>query len=338
MQTDFAIHLSDFLVHHLPEVKGVSKNTIFSYRDTFRLFLEYFSRYESIPPEKIHLSDITVDHVTKFLNWIENERGCSVSTRNQRMAALHSFLRYVQIYSPEYLCEFQKILSIPPKKTPQREIKFILFEDMKHILEMPDISTSKGRRDRMIICLLYDTGARVSELINIRLRDIRVDSPARITLYGKGEKQRSVTLMDDTVTCLKQYLKEREKLYETSGTAFLFCSHNGEKFTRAGISYILKKYVDAARSKCTDLPEKVTPHLLRHSKAMHLLQAGVNIIYIKDILGHADVTTTQIYARADMSAKRDALEKARIHIETDSSIPAWASDMDLMDWLEMLGK
>ena len=144
--------------------------------------------------------------------------------------------------------------------------------------------------------------------------------------------------MDDTVTCLKQYLKEREKLYETSGTAFLFCSHNGEKFTRAGISYILKKYVDAARSKCTDLPEKVTPHLLRHSKAMHLLQAGVNIIYIKDILGHADVTTTQIYARADMSAKRDALEKARIHIETDSSIPAWASDMDLMDWLEMLGK
>ena len=168
MNTDFAIHLSKFLGNYLPEIKGVSSNTISSYRDTFRLFLEYCQKCENLPPEKIVLSDISENLIVRFLAWIENERGCSPSTRNQRMAALHSFFRYVQIYIPERMCEIQKILAIPPKKTAQVERCFVSFEDMKRILELPDISSPKGRRDRMILCLLYDTGARVSELINIR--------------------------------------------------------------------------------------------------------------------------------------------------------------------------
>ena len=338
MQTDFAVHLSKCLAHYLPDVKGASINTITSYRDAFRLFLEYCSTCEGMSPDKIQFSDIDEDLVKKFLSWLENIRGCAASTRNQRMAALDSFLRYSQIYSPECICEIQRILAIPAKKVSQPALCYIQFDDMKRILEMPDISVPKGRRDRLIMCLLYDTGARVSELLNIRFRDIRIDAPARVILNGKGSKQRGVPLMDDTVSCLKQYLQETEKTRDTSGTGYLFCSNRDEKFTRAGISYILKKYVDMARPKCNDLPAKVTPHTLRHSKAMHLLQAGVSIVYIKDILGHKDITTTQIYARADLNAQKEALSKAKIHIESPAMSLEWSSDTDLMNWLDNLCK
>lgn len=338
MKNDFAVHLSEFLSHYLPDVKGASSNTISSYSDTFRLFLTYCQNNRSLSPEKMSVSDISAEILLEFLEWVENDRQCSISTRNQRLAALSSFFRYVQIYMPEYLNGIQRILAIPSKKVKQPEVQFIPVDAIKCILKQPDLSTYKGRRDRLILLLLYDTGARVSELTGIKIRDIRLESPARITLNGKGNKQRTVPLIGDTVRCLESYMNESNLNGANHESEFLFKSQNNREFTRAGITYILNKYVKTARLECSNIPEKITPHTFRHSKAMHLLQADVNIIYIKDILGHADVTTTQIYVRANLKMKTEALQKARIEVESDPNLPSWATDKSLMRWLTQLGK
>lgn len=338
MKTDLAKHLSAFLGKYLPDIKGTSAHTISSYSDAFRLFLDYCQSQKGKKAEKMSVREITYDLVVDFLEWLETERKCSVSTRNQRQAAICSFLRYVQIYVPDCMEEIQKILSIPLKKKQCVDISYIWFEDIKRILEQPDISKRDGRRDLVIMSLLYDTGARVSELINIKVRDVRLIAPARITLYGKGMKQRTVPLMDDTKKLLEKYMNEHGLTKKENQLDYLFINHQGQQFTRAGITYILNKYIKKARIENSRIPEKISPHIFRHSKAMHLLQAGVNIIYIKDILGHADVTTTQIYLKADMEMKKEALEKVKIEISSASDTPLWTDDITLMQWLAELGK
>ncbi len=338
MRADLAKHLSAFLGKYLPDIKGASPHTISSYSDTFRLFLEYCQCQKGMKPERISIKEITYDLIGEFLEWLENERSCSISTRNQRQAAICSFLRYAQVYVPDCMEEIQNILAMPFKKKKCVDINYILFEDIQCILKQPDITKRNGRRDLVIMCLLYDTGARVSELTNVRVRDVRLASPARIILYGKGMKQRSVPLMDDTKKLLEQYMNDHELTKKENQSEYLFINHQGQKFTRAGITYILNKYIREARNKSNRIPERISPHIFRHSKAMHLLQAGVNIIYIKDILGHADITTTQMYLKADMEMKREALEKAKIEISNEAETPSWADDTNLMQWLTELGK
>ncbi len=209
---------------------------------------------------------------------------------------------------------------------------------MKLILSLPDCRTETGRRDRMMLLILYDTGARVSELTGLKVRDLRLDPPAKVTLQGKGMKQRSVPLMDETRDLLREHLYECGLTDSTSQMKLVFGNQRAEEFTRAGVSYIINKYVAKAREQSSTIPEKVTPHIFRHSKAMHLLQAGINIIYIKDILGHSDVTTTQQYLRADMAMKEEALNKAKIDIHPQASASSWTEDKDLLDWLTALGK
>lgn len=338
MKNDFAPQLTSFLTHYLPDVKGASRNTISSYSDTCRLFLEYCRDHRGLKPESMSVGDISAEIVERFLDWLEKDRCCSVSTRNQRMAALNSFFRYVQIYHPERLGEIQRILALPQKKMEQVPVNFISFDSIKILLSQPDRSTRKGRRDHTMLCLLYDTGARVSELTGIRVMDIRLDAPSRITLRGKGSKRRTVPLMKDTSDCIASYMEEAGLMDDVNGSEFLFRSHDHKQFTRAGIAYILRKYVESARQQGGTFPDRVTPHVLRHSKAMHLLQAGVNIVYIKDILGHADITTTQVYVRADLKMKAEALEKVRISVNKDVNVPAWANDADLIQWLEDLSR
>lgn len=338
MKNDFAPLLSDFLGHYLPDIKAVSPHTIASYSDTFRLFLEYCRDECRLKIEKLCVHDISCIMVAGFLEWLEKGRGCTVSTRNQRLAAFCSFLRYAQVYSPASAGEIQKILSIPYKKKAVPEISYISFKDMKLILSLPDCGTETGRRDRMMLLVLYDTGARVSELTGMKVRDIRLDPPAKITLHGKGMKQRSVPLMDETRDLLREHLYECGLTGNASQMKLVFGNQKAEEFTRAGVSYIINKYVAKAREQSSTIPEKVTPHIFRHSKAMHLLQAGINIIYIKDILGHSDVTTTQQYLRADMAMKEEALNKAKIDIHPQASASSWTEDKDLLDWLTALGK
>lgn len=222
-------------------------------------------------------------------------------------------------------------------KAPQNELNYVSVEGIQTLLAIPDASTPAGRRELAVLSLLYDSGARVQELVNLTVGDIRLANPAIARLTGKGGKVRSVPLLTGNVKILSAYMRDHQRRLERKDDA-LFFNHSGQRMTRGGINYILGKNADEARKVHPELiPEKITPHCLRHSKAMHLLQAGVNLIYIRDFLGHTDVKTTQIYARADVTLKRQAIEAANV-VKTDPDLKSWTDDSDLMDWLESLGK
>ena len=332
--TDFAKYLSNFLGLHLPGMRNLSFNTICSYRDTYRLLLVYCSSNCGIKVERLSLAQLTEDLVLGFLDWVQKERHCGIATRNQRLAAIHALFRYIQIEAPENMARSQKILAIPLKKNLKPSVRYLTPEAVRQILEQPNRNTVEGRRDLSILGLLYDTGARVQELVDLAVRDVRLDKPPIITLTGKGRKTRHVPLMSNTAELMARYMKEND-LFHKSHDSCLFVNRQGTKFNRAGIAYILAKYASQARKDYAEIPEGITPHIFRHSKAMHLLQSGVPLVYIRDLLGHADIGTTDIYARANTEMKRKALELA--YPEMNSiALPDWNFDHNLLDWLNQL--
>ncbi|HBT66022.1 MAG TPA: integrase [Ruminococcaceae bacterium] len=334
--SDFSKMLGSFLSVYLPSERNFSKNTISSYCDTFKLLLQYIKATKGLSPEKVTVKFLNREFILLFLNWLEQERGCSVSTVNQRLAGIHSFFRYIQIDYPDLLLECQKILSIPFRKKPAPAVNYLNATDLRLILEQPDCSTRSGRRDLTLLSLLYDTGGRVQEIADLTVGSLRLQAPAQIMLVGKGNKSRAVPLMAPTVQLLEGYLFEN-RLNDPNSMAYpLFRNQRKEPLTRAGICYILKKYAAEARAANPHIPQNITPHVFRHSKAMHLLEAGVNIIYIRDILGHVDVSTTEVYAKANMEMKRAALEKVS-HISV-GNVPSWATNSDLLSWLNDFGK
>lgn len=237
---------------------------------------------------------------------------------------------------PGYMEQCIQIHNIPRKVAASPPAQYLTADNLKLLLSMPDRSTKKGRRDMVMLTVLYDTAARVSELIDIRICDVRLDVPAVITLHGKGRKIRSVPLMKQTVDLLKVYFEENRIDPVRHSDLPLFWNTHRKKLTRSGVTYILRKYVEMAQGVSSDMPLNVSPHKLRHTKAMHLVQANVNPVYIKDFLGHADISTTEIYARADNEAKRSALEKATEHLRLPP-VTNWEQDSELIDWLSSLG-
>ncbi|WP_330585131.1 tyrosine-type recombinase/integrase [Parablautia muri] len=239
--TEFARILSSFLLDELPMARNQSRNTISSYRDTYVKLLTYFRDQLGINPEKLNVSDMSKERISGFLNWLEAECGNSISTRNQRLAAIHSLFRYIQIQTPEYMFQCQQVLSIPYKKADKKQMGYLSEEETKTLLALPDASTRKGRRDQMLPTLLYDSGARVQELADLCVGNVRLDAPAQVKLFGKGRKSRSVPLMDKTVSLLKQYLSE----HGLDGPAHyghpLFFNSQGKQLTRQGIAYIYSK-------------------------------------------------------------------------------------------------
>ena len=330
--TDFAKALSHYLSVYLPGQRNVSANTIKSYRDTFKLFLLYCRDTRGVPVERLSLGHINVPLVLDFLSWLEQERGNSIATRNQRLACIHGFYRHMQIHEPISLLEHQKILAIPMKKAPKPAVTHLTPDALKLILAQPDVKRRKGRRDLTLLSVLYDTGARVQELVDLKVRDVRLDYPPVLTLTGKGRKTRQVPLMSNTANLLKQYMAERHLLQTGKQDHPLFANRQSNTLTPEGVTFILSKYVATARAVSSIIPEKVTPHVFRHTKAMHLLQAGVSLVYIRDLLGHVDISTTDIYARTDTELKRKALEKAYPNMVTEG-LPPWTEDHDLLTWL-----
>lgn len=333
--TDFAKHLTEFLSVYLPIQKNLSKNTIYSYRDTFKLLIKYSQEVKNVPTERLTLNVFTDELVIGFLDWLEIERKCSISTRNQRLAAIHSFFRYVQAEEPAGLYHFQKLIAIPSKRMRKEIVPHLSPEVIKLLLEQPDRNRPKGRRDLTLLSTLYDTGSRVQELIDIQVGDITLDNPASIVLIGKGGRKRRVPLMKNTVSLLKQYISENKLDQSRKNNYPLFTNNQNNKLTKEGVAYILSKYVSLAREKSTFIIPKVSPHIFRHSKAMHLLQAGVNLIYIRDFLGHVDLKTTEIYARTDTETKRKAIENAYPDL-VDDNLPDWNKDHALLSWLSEL--
>jgi len=332
--TDFSKYLTDFLTRYLSYERGCSSNTIMAYRDTFVLFITFMHQVKHIKAEKLFMKSITKALVIEFLGWLQSERKCSDTTRNLRLATFHSFFKYLQYQNPDNLYEYQNVMSIKKKKTRKKALNYLTVDGIKLLLEQPDVTTKRGRRDLALLSLMYDAGARVQEVIDLTPSRVRLDKPYTIQITGKGNKTRIVPLLEGQVKILRKYLTESNLLEPKAQIYPLFSNNRREKLTRAGVTYILLKYADKARKINPKLiPEKLSCHSLRATKAMHLLQAGVNLVYIRDILGHASVQTTEIYARADSKQKREAIEKAYVDV-TPKETPVWENNEDMLSWLK----
>ncbi len=330
--TDFAICISNYLTEHLAGARNLSPNTIKSYRDTFCLLLLYMKEMNK-KIDRICLADIDVSLVSHFLDWLETNRGNSISTRNLRLAAIHAFFRYVQFQKPEMLLQCQRILAIPMKETEKRFVEYLPEQALKELLSIPNQTRKYGIRDTALLCLLYDSGARVQELIDLSLSDIRLETPATVRLYGKGRKVRVIPIMSQIADILRQYLKAWKLNPMLKPDDPVFVNHQGKRLTRPGVTYILNKYM--AQTSWQEDKKSVTPHIIRHSKAMHLLRADIDLHYIRDFLGHVQLETTQVYARADAEMKRKALETAHLDLPVETQT-SWQKDQSLLAWLQSL--
>ncbi len=336
--TDFAYYLTDFLAKYLPGTVGFSPNTIMSYRDTFSLFLEFCADQKKIKPEKFSLDYLDRKLVEEYLEWLEKTRRCIISTRNVRLAAFHTFCRYLQLEFPDYIYRAQQILAIPVKRTRRVSVEYLKLDAMKFLLAKPNQGTREGRRDLVLLSVLYESGARVQELADLKVGDIRMASPATIKLTGKGNKSRIIPIMKPVSELLKQYLKDNDLTEAYTFDYPVFRNRLKGKLTRAGIAYIVEKYANKAIKEAPELfPNKLSPHCFRHSKAIHMLQSGVNLVYIRDFLGHVSIQTTEIYARIDGEMKRKALERSHNNVVSEK-MPEWQSNAGLMYWLKNLGK
>jgi len=332
--------LAKFFTDHLAGERAASPRTITSYRDAMKLLLIWFNDAERIPPEKLRLADIDRPRVLRFLDWLEAERDCSTATRNQRLAVVKSFCRYTAVEQPDHLDQVTQILAIRQKNTQAPQLGHLSGDEVKTLLGEPGTASTRAVRDTVLLALAYDTAARVQELCDLSVGDIRRAKPTTVTIRGKGSKTRYVPLMDPTAELVADYLGHLDCHPGLgAGADPLFHGPNHSRLTRSGIAKLLARHVQAIRARdpgwAPGLP--VTPHTLRRTRAMHLIQAGVNLIYIRDLLGHVDVPTTEIYARADAETKRKAIENAYEPLTPDV-LPDWASDPSLIGWLDSLGR
>jgi integrase/recombinase XerD len=337
-QTQFAKYLTYFMVKYLVGERGCSTNTINAYRDSITLFLLFMRDAYGMRADYIDFKDITQERIVAFLEWLEATRKCSVSTRNARLAALHAFFKFLLYKSPDHIDEWQRILSIKIKKSPKAIVVYLTSEGMKLLLAQPNTSTSKGRRDLTLLSVMYECAGRVQEIADLSPARINFGKPTLLRITGKGNKTRLVPLSEQGTKSLKIYMEENGLLDAKATEYPLFSNGRGDKLTRMAITSIVKKHAASARKINPALiPPKVSPHSLRHSKAMMLQQNGVNLVCIRDFLGHESVTTTEIYARIDNKQKREAIEKTSLSPGLPET-PLWQQDKGLLKWLESLSK
>ena len=332
--TAFARILRRFFAQYLPGVRGASPHTVRSYRDALALLLRFLALRTARPVVELDLGDLDPDAVIAFLDHLEKERGNGVATRNARLAAVHAFARYVATQDPEWIETCQRLLAVPFKRAPIRVVEYLETGELQAMLEAIDSGTPAGRRDHVLLLTLFNTGARVQELLDLRPVDLQLDRPYQVRLRGKGRKERFCPLWPQTAELLRRLVTETG-LEETS-TERLFRNRRGEPLTRFGVRYLLRKYAKLAQPSAPTLARKrVHPHTLRHTTAVHLLQAGVDLISISHWLGHASVETTNRYTAVDLEAKRAAIARVRPP-DTNPALAAWRSDASILDWLEAL--
>jgi len=335
--SSFIYFLSKYLNNYLPEYTGTSINTIKGYSDTFKLLFLFAKKQHNLKPQKLETETIDKKFITEFLNWLTNTRKSSDTTRNLRLSNIKAFFSYMQMEVPSISLQAQRILQIPKKKTQQKIVEYITLEGIKLILSLPDISTDIGKKHLVLLSFMFATGARVQEVIDVTINDFKYNGGKFVKLTGKGKKARLVPLEQEVIKLLEGFLKaEKNKRVFYNIDDPIFLSRSNNKLTRQGISYIIKKYASQARKlNSTLIPLKVHPHIFRHSRAMALLQAGVELIYIRDFLGHSSVMTTETYARANNEATRKALLKVSPS-ENSFNIPIWEQDKDLLQFLKNL--
>jgi len=338
--TDFAKHLTNFLTKYLAGERNASPHTICSYRDTFVQLIFFMKSVKKVGAQHLKLDSLSKETILDFLDWIQQERKCGNATRNYRLAAIHSFFTYLQYECPEQIYQWQRVLSIKVRKHQKKNINYLTLEGIKLIFAQTNATQPSGRRNLAMLALMYNSGARVQELIDLTPSSVRLEAPYILKLLGKGRKERIVPLQNEQVALIRTYMQENKMLETHNNQHPLFFNCWRRKLTRSGVNYILKTYADMARNINPNLiPERISCHVLRHSKAMHLLQAGVNLIYLRDILGHVSIQTTDIYARADSKQKREALEKAYVDLLPEKEKERqWEKDATLLQWLQGLGK
>lgn len=306
MSNTFPALLQTFFTDRLLQQRRASPNTIASYRDSFRLLLRFAKENLDKEPSVLSFDDFTADFLCEFLDYIEKRRGNSVRTRNTRLAAIHSFFRYVSLNEPAYVDRCCQILAIPSKRFERRPIEFLTRDEISALLDAPDKATWVGRRDRTLLLIAIQTGLRVSELISLRCEHVVLGTGAHVRCEGKGRKQRCTPLRQEAVKVMKSWLCELNGLPGNP----VFTSMRGGSLSRDGIERLVARHCKTARMNCPTLyRKKVTPHVLRHTAAMELLQHGVDRTVIALWLGHESVETTQIYLHADMRLKQRALSR-----------------------------
>lgn len=298
--------VQDYFCRYLIQQKNASRRTIASYRDTVRLLLSYLQDRVGREPSQLTLADLNADNIEQFLNWLEEKRKNTVRTRNTRFAAIRSFLRYAGARDPGLLSLVQRVLAIPTKRFDRPLMTYLLREEIQALLDAPNPATWSGRRDRALFTVLYNTGARVSETAQLKIEDADLGHAGTIRFLGKGRKQRTIPLWKDTIRCLKAWLSE----LPPNGQHPLFPNAVGGFLTRSGIESRLNEAVAKASLTCPQLRDRgVSPHTIRHSTAMHLLQSGVDITVIALWLGHESTATTHHHVEADLKMKQQALDR-----------------------------
>jgi len=294
--SNFATLLSTYFNNYLSIQKNSSNHTIRSYKLTFKLLVKYLIDSCNVDIKNISLDDLNRNNIINFLNQLN----CSITTRNQRLAAIKSFCNYILYEDISNIKNIQQILLIPTKKGENRQIDFLTKEELTQLLNSINTNTRKGIRDYALISLMYDSAARASEIINIKVNDLDLDNNPSVTLYGKGKKYRTVPITENTKELLIKYI-ELEKL---NNFAYLFSGNKNSKATSKMVSHIITKC-----TKTSNINKNIHPHSLRHTRAIHMLEAGIPLVYIRDILGHENITTTEIYAKVSLETKRKALEQ-----------------------------
>ncbi len=325
--------IQTFFTDHLATHKGVSQNTIKAYRDVVKLFVSHAASVKSKKITALSPNDMTVDIVLSFLKEIEQGRKNSATTRNHRLAALRTLFSYLAMEDPLHLGHYQKIMLVPFKRSPRPLMGYLDVDEIHAILNSVNRKTQSGRRDYVLLYLLYNTGARVQEICDLKVGSLRLENPPLVTIHGKGRKTRQVPIWSDTKKILYEYLTENGFLDDEN----LFLNRNGTPIGRFGVRYIVQKYVRAAAKNCKKLDSKIVgPHTFRHSTAMHLLQSGVDLSVIKSWLGHVDISTTHGYVEIDMNMKRRALEKVGVDGKGQGLGRFIKQNHDMIGWLEAL--
>jgi len=303
----------DFLKIYLPRHKCTSQNTIKAYRTSLELLFDFTKKQKNIGLAEITFGMLNYQMVIDFLDHLECSRSCSIVTRNHRLACIRSFFRYAASMEPTTVVYQLSLKKIPQKKTVAALPKFMSEAAVKSLLEQPDTSTAKGLRDRFFMVLMYDTAARVGEILNLRVKDIHQGTTPTITLYGKGSKVRTVPLMKKTIDHFKSYLHAFHPDADCfSGEYLFYIIRDGQKrpMSDDNVQKFMKAYGRSAQQICPDVPDNVHAHLWRHSRAMHLYQHGMDLTLISQWLGHAQLDTTLIYSHADTEQKRKAIEQS----------------------------
>jgi len=329
-----AAALKAFLGDYLPHQRACSPNTILSYRDSFKLLLQ-FAAGKRGRVSKLSLADLNVATIIKFLHNLEAERQNQPTTRNVRLSAIHSFFEYLSRHYPEHIEHAQRVLSIPFKRTANRIVEYLEAEEILTLLHGIDRSSPSGRRDYALLTLMFNTGARVQEVVSLKTTDFRLTTPPTVRFFGKGRKERICPLWPETARLLKEHFQDCG--LEPHESQPVFRNRQGTPLTRFGVRVILKRYVQQASERQPSFKRKhIHPHSLRHSTAIHLLKSGVDLSTIAHLLGHSKINTTHKYVTIDLDAKRAAIAKAKPILSGRGKPPLWKPDEDLLKWLESL--